>query len=76
MNNYLKSDQMTEKERAILTLICAGKTQKEIASEMFMAPGTLETTIAKMRKRFSCANTTQLAVYFKEQELKKVRKTV
>ena len=58
--------QLSEKEKDIIDLLARGKTQKEIARDLFMSIGTVEAKTAALRRRFDCVNSTELVAKYKE----------
>lgn len=53
---------LTEKNQKIIQLLAHGKTIKEVANEINMKAKTVKARIERMRKDYSCTNTTQLVV--------------
>lgn len=54
---------LTERERDIIVLIAQGYDNKAIASELFLAEGTIRNNISKMLEKLSLKDRTQLAVF-------------
>lgn len=61
--------KIDEKNLEILSHLCAGKTQKEIAALLSTTPKTIELRLAKMRHDNSCSSTYQLIAQFKDGKL-------
>lgn len=53
-------NELTPTNRQIVELLAAGKTVKEIATEMNMKNRTIEKRIKTMRKEHNCLTVTQL----------------
>ncbi|BAU10553.1 two component LuxR family transcriptional regulator [Leptolyngbya sp. NIES-3755] len=54
---------LTPRERGILRLIGQGWTNREIASELHLAEGTVKTYVTRLLGRLSLRNRSQLAIY-------------
>ncbi|MBE9008648.1 response regulator transcription factor [Pseudanabaenaceae cyanobacterium LEGE 13415] len=54
---------LTPREREILRLIGQGYTNREIASELHLAEGTVKTYVTRLLGRLSLRNRSQLAIY-------------
>lgn len=54
---------LTERERDIIVLIAQGCDNKEIASRLFLAEGTIRNNISRMLEKLSLKDRTQLAVF-------------
>ncbi|GIO21566.1 response regulator transcription factor [Oceanobacillus sp. J11TS1] len=54
---------LTERERTITKLIGQGKTNKEIASELFLSVGTVKNHISAILQKVGLRDRTQLAIY-------------
>lgn len=54
---------LTEREMEFLRLICDGCDNKEIASKMFLAEGTVRNSISRLLEKLSLKDRTQLAVF-------------
>lgn len=54
---------LTERELDIIRLIAEGLDNKEIASKLYLAEGTVRNNISKMLEKLSLKDRTQLAVY-------------
>ncbi len=55
---------ITDKEREILTLVAAGRSNKEIASELFLSEGTVRNYLSSLLDKLGLRDRTQLAVYY------------
>ena len=53
----------TDRERDILRLVAQGYDNKEIASELFLAEGTVRNQLSKLLEKLTLKDRTQLAVY-------------
>lgn len=58
-HNKIDITQLTSKEKQILELICAGKSNKEIASELFVELSTVKTHINKLYTKLNINNRNQ-----------------
>lgn len=57
------SKTITLRDQQILKLICQGKSNKEIASALYLAEGTIKQYIAKLFIKAAVPNRTALAVW-------------
>lgn len=64
-------DELTAHEEAILKLIALGKTNKEIAKEVFLSENTVRNYISAILSKLRLANRSQAAVYAARYVLKK-----
>lgn len=55
--------EFTDRERDVLKLVAQGYDNKEIASELFLAEGTVRNQISRLLDKLSLKDRTQLAVY-------------
>jgi len=60
MQNHTKSQNLTNKETKILELLKQGKTNKEIASELFISVSTVKTHINNIFKKMNISNRNEL----------------
>lgn len=59
-----ESDQhFTDREKDIIKLVAQGYDNKEIATELFLAEGTVRNNISRVLEKLSLKDRTQLAVY-------------
>ena len=58
-----KNFDLTDREKDFLRLICDGYDNKEIASELFLAEGTVRNGISKLLEKLKLKDRTQLAVF-------------
>lgn len=59
-----ESDQhFTDREQDIIRLVAQGYDNKEIATELFLAEGTVRNNISRVLEKLSLKDRTQLAVY-------------
>ena len=56
--------EITEKERAVMKLVADGKSNKEIAGEMFLSEGTIRNYISEILDKLNLRDRTQLAVFY------------
>ncbi|MEU8250846.1 response regulator transcription factor [Nonomuraea sp. NPDC048916] len=55
-------DQLTEREREVLTLVGAGMTNDEIAAKLFMSPATAKTHVSRTMMKLHARDRAQLVV--------------
>ena len=55
---------ITDKEREILELIALGRSNKEIAAELFLSEGTVRNYLSSLLDKLQLRDRTQLAVYY------------
>ena len=55
---------ITDKEREILELVAAGRSNREIATELFLSEGTVRNYLSTLLEKLSLRDRTQLAVYY------------
>lgn len=64
MSVIQEDDQhFTDRERDIIKLVAQGYDNKEIATELFLAEGTVRNNISRVLEKLSLKDRTQLAVY-------------
>lgn len=56
--------EITEKEREVMKLVADGKSNKEIAGEMFLSEGTVRNYISGILDKLNLRDRTQLAVFY------------
>ena len=56
-------EQFNERELELMRYVAAGYDNKEIASELFLAEGTVRNQLSKLLERLELKDRTQLAVY-------------
>ena len=56
--------EITEKERDVMKLVADGKSNKEIAGEMFLSEGTIRNYISGILDKLNLRDRTQLAVFY------------
>ena len=61
------SDDLTDREKGILKLIVQGKTNKEIAEEIFISDRTVDTHRTNIKRKLKLTTLAQLIQYAKEQ---------
>ncbi|WP_274397576.1 MULTISPECIES: response regulator [unclassified Sporolactobacillus] len=59
-------DSLTEREKEVLALIAAGRSNKEIAERLYLSDGTVRNYITRMLEKLQLRTRTQLAVYYIE----------
>lgn len=57
------SPPLTPRERAIIRLVGEGKSNKEIAAELFLSVGTVKNQISQILQKMELRDRTQLAIY-------------
>lgn len=57
-------EQLTERQREIMSQIITGASQKETARTMQISPNTLRNHLVNARKATGCVSTIELAVKF------------
>ncbi|MFZ5969098.1 MAG: response regulator [Bacillota bacterium] len=62
------SEELTIQERNILDLIGLGKTNKEIAEELFIAEKTVRNYVSKIMKKINVTNRTEAAIFWSKQK--------
>ena len=60
---------VTQRERAVAALIALGKSNREIADELFVAPHTIETHVSSILSKLGFTSRTQIAVWATEKGL-------
>lgn len=56
--------EITKKEREVMALVADGKSNKEIAGEMFLSEGTVRNYISGILDKLNLRDRTQLAVFY------------
>ncbi|AOT69022.1 response regulator [Geosporobacter ferrireducens] len=62
------TEGLTVQEQKILDLIGLGKTNKEIAEELFIAEKTVRNYVSKIMKKIDVTNRTEAALYWSKQK--------
>ena len=57
------SFELTERDKELMTLICDGCDNKEIAAKLFLAEGTVRNNISRLLEKLGLKDRTQLAVF-------------
>ena len=57
------SFELTERDKELMTLICDGCDNKEIAARLFLAEGTVRNNISRLLEKLGLKDRTQLAVF-------------
>jgi DNA-binding CsgD family transcriptional regulator len=60
---------LTQRERAVAALIARGKSNREIAEELVVAPRTIETHVSSILSKLGLTSRTQIAVWATEKGL-------
>ncbi|OLB57729.1 MAG: hypothetical protein AUF64_05450 [Chloroflexi bacterium 13_1_20CM_54_36] len=60
---------LTERERAVAALIARGKSNREIADELGVTPGTIQTHVSSILSKLHFSSRTQIAVWAMEKGL-------
>lgn len=63
MQQPLPHDALTERERDVLTLIAHGKTNQQIADELFIGIKTVKTHVSNIFQKLGVEDRTQAAIY-------------
>lgn len=58
------SDDLSAREKDILTLVAEGLNNKEIAGKLFLSEGTVRNYISTMLEKLNLRDRTQLAIYY------------
>ena len=61
-------EQLTDRQRHVLYLAASGKTNAQIASQLFISPRTVETHRSTGMKKLGLSNQTELIRFFVEQQ--------
>jgi DNA-binding NarL/FixJ family response regulator len=62
------ADRITEHERKILPLIAQGKTNRQIAAELYLSEHTIKTYVSALLKKLQLARRSEAAAYIARQE--------
>jgi two-component system response regulator DesR len=63
---YGEENPLTEREKAVLTLIADGKSTKEISKELFITPGTIRNYFSVILNNLGVGNRVEAIKYFKD----------
>lgn len=66
--NSEMTEELTSQERNILDLIRLGKTNKEIAEELFIAEKTVRNYVSRIMRKINVSNRTEAAIYWSKQK--------
>ncbi|WHT22962.1 response regulator transcription factor [Crossiella sp. CA-258035] len=55
-------EALSERERAVLTLLAEGLSNADIATRLYLSEGTVKGHVSRLMTRLRCANRTQLAL--------------
>lgn len=61
-HHKLEANAVTERERELLSCLCRGLSNKEIARELALSPNTVRNYLQRMQERFEMQNRVQLAL--------------
>ena len=61
-------DRLSEQERKILPLIAEGKTNRQIASELYLSEHTVKTYVSSLLKKLQLARRAEAAAYIARQQ--------
>lgn len=61
--DFDESDNLSRRDRDVLSLIAQGKSNEQIASELFLSLGTVKNHISMIMSKLGLENRVQLAVY-------------
>ncbi|MBB5078906.1 response regulator [Nonomuraea endophytica] len=56
-------DPLTDREREIAVLVAHGRTNADIATELFISPGTVKTHLANIQRKVGAANRVGIAAW-------------
>jgi len=62
-------EDLSEREREVLQLIAAGKTNRQIASELFVGVGTVKTHLNNLYRKLDAHSRTQAVARARELDL-------
>ena len=62
-NQHLLHDELTSREMEILLLMAQGKTNQEIADELFIALKTVKTHVSNILSKLHVQDRTQAVIY-------------
>ncbi|WP_129729108.1 MULTISPECIES: LuxR C-terminal-related transcriptional regulator [Bacillaceae] len=68
---YKPHEELTEREREILLLIAEGKSNQEIADELFIALKTVKTHVSNILNKLNVSDRTQAVIYAFRHQLTK-----
>ena len=57
-------EQLTDRQKQVVTQIVTGATQKQLARELQLSPNTIRNYLSNARKATGCQSTLELAVKF------------
>ncbi len=57
------SDQLTEREREVVRLVAQGRTNRDIATELFISEKTVKTHVSHILAKLDLKDRTQLAIF-------------
>ena len=57
-------EQLTNRQKEVMTQIVTGATQKQVARELQLSPNTIRNYLNNARKATGCQSTLELAVKF------------
>lgn len=57
-------EQLTDRQKQVVTQIVTGATQKQVARDLQLSPNTIRNYLSNARKATGCQSTLELAVKF------------
>ena len=57
-------EQITDRQKQVVTQIVTGATQKQVARDLQLSPNTIRNYLSNARKATGCQSTLELAVKF------------
>jgi DNA-binding CsgD family transcriptional regulator len=57
------SGELTESERRIVELVVAGRSNKDVAAQLYLAPATVEAALSRIYRKLGVGSRTQLAAF-------------
>jgi NarL family two-component system response regulator LiaR len=63
MSQEIPSDELTERERDVVRLVAMGRSNREIAEQLFISEKTVKTHISNILGKLNLEHRTQLAIY-------------
>ena len=63
-----RGDRLSEQERKILPLIAEGKTNRQIATELYLSEHTVKTYVSSLLKKLQLVRRAEAAAYIARQQ--------
>ena len=54
------TDPLSEREREVLGLLASGKTNREVAAELYVSPGTVKAHVAAIYRKLGAHNRAEM----------------